>query len=196
MAKRKLAGAALAAYNRKRSQSVALVPVASTTIAARPRRARPARRKRRAYAPQRRSGVSSLVNMVTSRLPPMLGSAAYGWLTKAPDAKELADYLAAQTQGKAYQGGSIQLKVYGLPYVEALGRKATQGIALAAVSAFTGGVISRVAGHLSNAALHAWAFDLGRNDASFDLASKVAGVQTAYVGSMDVDNFDADDADD
>lgn len=194
---RKLSGAALASYNRARART-AIVPVSAAPIVVRApaRRSKPTRRRKaRAYAAPRRAGIGGIVNMAAQKLPALAGSAAYGWLTKAPDAKELADYAAAKAAGKDYSGGSIQLKVYGLPFIDAIGRKATQGLALAAVAAFTGGVISRVAGHLSNAALHAWAFDLGRNDASFENAAKVQGVESAaYVGALDDldDDFTSD----
>lgn len=181
MAKKKLYGAAAAAHARKVARTsagtTAIVRVSPAAPARRsyPRKRRLARASRAAVGYARRSGI---VGGLMSKLPAMAGSAAYGWLTQPPTPADLAQ-LALAKQGKKADL-SLQARVFALPYVEAIGRKATQGIALAVLGNVVGGMPGRIARSLSDAALHAWAFDLGRNSGDYEKAATVAGADSAH----------------
>lgn len=151
---------------RKRSRSRARATVAlavreSVTLSA-PRRRSPVR-YRPAAAPRRRrrrggflsggGGGTSVVGVLRSKLPGMVGSAAYGWITQAPTS-QLAN-TARNWLNK-------------VPTISAIGVPASHGVLFAFIASKTSGRIRQIADALGTAALYHFAHNVGA--AEFDFA--------------------------
>lgn len=186
MPKKKLYGAALAAYNRKRGRaSTALVRRSSsspTVIVA----GAPARRRRyaRAIARGGARGAGTIIGRLTARVPQLAASGAYGFLTKPT------------SPAQAGQTATLQQTVLKIPIIDAIGRKASHGLMLHAIAAFTPGMISRVASHLGDAALYSWAFDFGRAEGSYEEAARLSYGAADHLDDLadDVAGYEDDDA--
>lgn len=165
MARKKLYGAALAAYNKKRG-NVALVRRGKATPAVVVTAAAPARRRRssvRRYAGRAAGGI---VGAIKAKLPGMAASAAYGYLTKPT-----SPFQGPGTGPGGTDSASIQQTFLRIPVLDTIGRKASHGLLFHAIGAYTGGMLGSVARHLGDAALYSYAFDFGRAEGSYEQAA-------------------------
>lgn len=156
MPKRKLYGAALAAYNRKRGRSsTAIARRGRTSVVTKTRTKYVKVRGRR-----RRGGAVSgaAVRPLRSQLWDLGGAAGYGFLT--------GDH------GKA---PVVRAYVQKVPILDAIGAPASHGLLLHFIAQRTGGQLRKVCGHLSHAALMQAAHNLGVTGFEFDAAVKLSG---------------------
>jgi hypothetical protein len=158
MAKRKLHGAALAAYNKKRgigSGTRAIARRGSTAVVTRTRTVKVAAPRRR-----RRSGGGGGGGARTLRaqIRDLIGAGAYGFLT--------GDHNRAPQVTDMFQK---------LPTFEAIGAPASHGLLLHFLAINTSGKIRMAAGHLSHAALMHAAHNFGTTGGEWDQAIKLSG---------------------
>lgn len=178
MAKRKLHGAALAAYNRKRgigSGTRAIARRGSTAVRTRTRvvRVKAARRRRSS------SASSGGLRTLRGQLWDLGGAVGYGFLT--------GDH------GKA---DGVRDFVKKVPTLDAIGKPASHGLLLHFIAGQLGGKFRKVAGHLSHAALMHAAYNFGFTGLEYDSAIKMAGDDDGgdyLAGDIDPNDLPVDD---
>lgn len=181
MAKRRLYGAALAAYNRKRSRTALVrrgrsLPARRISVSiAGPRKGRRRRRRRGGGAIGGMFGGGTLLGVPRNDL---LGAVGYGWLTRS-DSPTAAEWRTNY--------------VSKVPVIDAIGAPASHGVLLYFLARNTGGIVRKVANHLSHAALMRTADNFGA--ANFDTAkfAQMSGEDDEYdgdfSGAMDPEDF-------
>lgn len=173
MAKRRLYGAALQAYNRKRGRgSTAIARRGRTQVVTRTRTRVVKVRGRR-----RRGGAVGAVRPLRAQLHDLMGSAGYGFLTgDHSHARDLRQYVAM------------------VPTLDAIGAPASHGLLLHFIATKAGGSIRKIAGHLSHAALMHAAHNLGATGFDHEKAAKLAG-DDGEIGDDDLADLAGDDDD-
>ena len=169
MAKRKLHGAALKAYNKKRGiktggGSKAVVRYKTNTVV----------KYRKAKAPKkyrRRSGgggggINAGVRELKAMAPELMAAAGYGFMTKAP---------AVDAKGEKTIAGQARDLLDKIPVWDQIGKPASHGFAFIFAPALLGigGKPRRIAGLLAKAALHRAADNLGATAFDMEAAAKL-----------------------
>jgi hypothetical protein len=155
MPKRKLYGAALAAYNKKRGRgTTAIARRGPSSVVTKTRTKYVKVRGRR----RRGGGAVSGVRPLRSQMWDLGGAAGYGFLT--------GDH------GKA---PVVRAYVQKVPILDAIGAPASHGLLLHFIAQRTGGQLRRALGHLSHAALMQAFHNLGTTGFEFDAAVKLSG---------------------
>lgn len=178
MAKRKLYGAALAAYNRKRGRTTALVRRGPRAVA---RRASTKVRTRYVKVRSRRrrgSSGSGGVRPLRAQVWDLGAAAGYGYVTQASHAGGSFGAQAKEMLGK-------------IPTLDAIGVPASHGLLFHFVAQRTGGKLRKVLGHLSHAALMRAAYNLGASGFDHEAAAKLSGEDDdddVFAGAIDVDD--------
>jgi len=177
MAKRKLHGAALAAYNRKRGiGGGALARRGTRTIVkTRTRTVKVRARRRRGGG----GGGGGAVRTLRGQFRDLIGAAGYGFLT-----------------GDHNKMPAVTSMVAKVPTVAAIGKPASHGLLLHFIAGQTSGMLRTAAGHLSHAALMHAAHNLGKTGGDLQAAASLSGDDYGY-GDIGDDDFDdvGDDAD-
>lgn len=172
--RRKLAGAALAAYRRKRSRSTALVRRGSTAVRTRTRYVKIGRRRGR-----RGGSAGGGARTLRGQVRDFIGAMAYGFAT--------GDH------GKA---PAVRAFVRKVPVLAQIGAPATHGLILHFIAGQTSGKLRMAAGHLSHAALMHAAHNLGGSGFELDKFQTMAGDEDYLSGDIDDDLGDDEVGDD
>lgn len=188
MAKRKLHGAALAAYNRKRGigsgkarSTKALARRGPQTIVIRQTGGAVAKKKRRGGKRRgggaRRGIFSGLLASLKAQAWDLGASAGYGFVTQA------ASPHAVMARG-------LLNKLPEIPVVQAaVGKPFAHGLWFYLAAHFSSGTIRKVADHTAHAAFMRSAYNIGASGLDLDAAAKLAGEDDYDLsGEMDDDD--------
>lgn len=164
---RKLHGAALAAYNKKRGIGTSLARRGTRTITkVRTRTVKVAARRRR-----RGASSGGAARSLRAQFRDLMGAAGYGFLT-----------------GDHNKAPAITSAVAKVPTVKAIGAPASHGLVLHFIAGQSSGMVRTIAGHLSHAALMHAAHNLGKTGG--DVASAAALAGDGDYGDIGDDDFD------
>lgn len=170
-----------------RGTTVALAVRETVSIAPQRRRS-PAVRTRVVAVPRRRrrsgggGGAGSMIGALRAKVPGMLGSAAYGWLT-------LGWNQSGNPSGVATMAHDLVTK---LPTLSAIGAPASHGVIFTLGARYTSGRIRQILDLLGTAALHRAAHNLGASGWDNDKASQMSGEDGDMSGEIGEDDLRGD----
>lgn len=170
MAKRKLHGAALAAYNRKRGISSGgskkAITRYKTNTVVKYRKAPAPKKKHRPRSGGGGGGTSGAIRELKSMAPELMASGAYGYATQAP---------AVDAKGEKTMAGQAREILEKIPTWDQIGKPASHGLFFIFAPAVfgIGGKPRRIAGLLAKAALHKAAGNLGATAFDLEAAAKL-----------------------